>query len=262
MASKTFTSPGAQSYSLRGVVSAYGGALALFDPKARNDIVRAAAMAGGEAWKAAFLPKRFGFYVERKPFPYPGHRLGFFIKKARRMGWLKGLFARHFGGWDPWSTETPPQDKVREFRDRFPGKYKFSRTGMNSGLYADFRANAKRMVREVVEEWESDNKFLPLIESGELRKVAVAGARSTATAKGGAAFIRVKVPFPGGRNPRVAAVIRTIPQWEVVYVVKAMARDLAKRLESASPTSTSIGPSAPRALYSQGGMRSPGGAGI
>lgn len=48
---------------IRAKLMAEGGALALFDPKQRNTIVRIAMKAGGDFWVGTFLPKRFSQYA-------------------------------------------------------------------------------------------------------------------------------------------------------------------------------------------------------
>lgn len=48
---------------IRARLEAEGMALALFDPKFRNDVVRLAMKAGGDFWVNVFLPKRFSQYA-------------------------------------------------------------------------------------------------------------------------------------------------------------------------------------------------------
>lgn len=219
--------------TIRWAINASSGPLALLDPskRQRNSLVRNALLTGGNAWRGAFLPRRFSDYVDRSPFPYPSHRLGFFVNKLRRMGILNGILQRVFHGWDPWSANKPPIALMEDWKRRHPGKYKRSITGQYSGLIADIRANAKRMVREIAEELWSDGKILPLVESGKLRETALAGARTTATATASRATIYIRVPFPGPRNPVVGRVIKTLPRWEVEFIARVVQRALARSLQ-------------------------------
>lgn len=50
---------------IRAVLMAEGSALALFDARTRNTMVRLALHAGGRMWLQVFLPKRFSEYAKR-----------------------------------------------------------------------------------------------------------------------------------------------------------------------------------------------------
>lgn len=208
--------------TLRSALYAHGGTLALFSLHAQNTMKRAAMNAGGDAWRAAFLPKRFSSYVERRPFPYPRHNIGFYLAKARRMGLLKVIFQRFLGGWDPWGNERIPDDRFMAWlkHERAAGNFGKSRTGEFKTARSEFRQWAKRLVRNQIAEMRDKKVFEPLIESGGLAISAIINSRTVATSTAKRTILRIKIPFPGPRNPRVAEVIKTLPRWEVAYIAK------------------------------------------
>lgn len=222
--------------SIRWAITSQESALHLFRRSEQNRMIRIALRLAGRAWIKAFLPQRFTDYVKRKPFPYGASRnAGFYVNKARRMGILAGILQRNFNGWDPWSPTKPGPALIEDWKRRHPGKYRFSVTGQFSGLIGDLRANAKRMVREIVTEMASDGVFDPLVESGALRTSARrARARSTATSN--KAQIRISVPFPGPRNPKVGDTIRTMPRWEVAFIARQTKAALVRALNSRGVT--------------------------
>lgn len=80
--------------AIRCVLMARGGALALFEAKTRNELIRNALTAGGVFWLRAFLPKRFSQYA---------YRLGYRVSKK----W-KDQKERHLGVVVPYIGGTPP----------------------------------------------------------------------------------------------------------------------------------------------------------
>ncbi len=208
-----------------------GPALDLLVDKNRNELVRTSFANTGKAWNKIFLPKRFGHYVDRPPFPYPRHRLGFFLGKARRMGILRGIIARLTvtKGWDPWSTDKPPFALIQEWKKLNPGKYKERHSG--SGLIADMRRNAKRAVMEVIDEMWSDGKFLPLVQSGVARAFANEGAKARATATTSKTVLKISVPFGHPVAESVGSTVRTIPPWEVQWLAQQFAKNMIAQLK-------------------------------
>ncbi len=235
-----------KSRTIRWAIEAHGNALAFLDKSAANEVVRNSMELSGADWGAVFFPKRFGDYVDRPPFPYPSHRLGFFLGKARRMGVLKQIIGRLSvtKGWDPWSTDKPPFSLIVEWKKLNPGKYNLRDRVFSSGLIGDMRRNAKRAVMEVIDEMWGDGKFVPLIESGALKKTAMAGIKYKATATSGTQTLRISTPIPyrdsqrdseskkGGISPTVGAVLKTMPEWEVDWFAKKMGEHIADILNS------------------------------
>lgn len=231
--------------SLRSVVTAQGPALEFLMQRTRNTMIRTAIQFAGNDWGNVFLPQRFGFYVERHPFNYPRHAPGFFVGKARRMGLLKQVLARLTFSWDPWSSNKPPLSLVMAFKKKHPGKYTSSRTGNYTGLFMDLRADSKRRVREVVDEMESDNKFIPMVETGLTARTVPQRfrTRATATANNAKLFLIMPLslrPAQGGRAAQTAGkggisatvtrILRTLPTWEVTWLAKQFKTHLVGQL--------------------------------
>lgn len=216
--------------TVRWAIQAQDAALDFLLPKNRNEVIRQSMVGAGEAWIAMFLPKRFSDYVDRAPFPYPSHRLGFYLGKAKRMGIVKGICERLLMGWDPWSSSMPPATLITQWKAQHPGKYKRAFAVLSTGLVADLRANSKRRVMEVIDEMWGDGKFVPLVESGRARGVATSGARASATATATRQTLRIAVPFGRALNGTVGAVVRTVPKWEVASIAKNVGRGIADRL--------------------------------
>lgn len=230
-------------------IKAHGPLLEIFGRSERNAMVSGALEVAGKKWGAAFLAKRFTDYVERSPFNYPRHRAGFFLNKARRMGILSPIFRRLFMGWDPWSTNKPPFPLIQDWKAKNPAKYKF--TGVyGSGLIADLRANAKRMTMEIVDEKYSDGAFLPLVESGSLRRSVLSGVSYRATASSKRQKLRISMPLglrsgqtagKGGTNNTVVEILRTVPGWELRFIGKNFGDNLALRLANRGYTQDARG---------------------
>jgi len=224
---------------IRWAVEMQGPALALFPRSTQNEMVRGALEVAGKQWGAVFLPKRFSHYVDRSPFPYPRHRDGFYLNKARRMGILQPIFQKLFMGWDPWSANRPPDALITDWKRKNPSKYRFSITGSYSGLIADLRANSKRMIFEIVRDMNGDDKFLPLVESGSARKSVLTNVSYRATATAKRQKLRISMPLglrpgqeagKGGTSKTVTEVLQTMPGWEVRWLGKKFAENLTLRL--------------------------------
>lgn len=235
--------------TIRWAIEANGGPLGMLDRATANNVVRGALMTAARAWIGAFLPKRFTDYVDSPPFPYPRHRDGFYINKARRMGLMQGVFDRFLSGWDPWSTDKPPLKLIEGWKKQNPGKYKFSITGGYSGLFADLRRWGKQLAANMV--LQMLDKLLPLVESGLLRKTAIGGARASATATSTRQTITIALPMPVyprqletkkfGHNPVVRQVLVTLPTWEVAFISKIVQRSIASTLSRKHGLRTAFG---------------------
>ena len=219
-----------------------GNALAFLDKKPMNDAVRLSMVRAGQDWGATFLPKRFSHYVDRHPFPYPAHRLGFFFQKAKRMGIVAGIINRlsTTKGWDPWSSNRPPLQLIIEWKKMNPNKYR-NQGQYGTGLIADMRRNAKRMVMEIIDEMWGDGKFIPLVETGLVKQSVLSGVKYRATATANNQTLRISMPMPlrpgqtsgkGGTSATVGAVLRTMPHWEVAWYAKKLSRHLGDVLMS------------------------------
>ncbi len=239
MATGAASSINGKNKTIQWAINAQGNALAFLDRKAANDVIRGAMNLVAGDWVQTFLPKRFTDYVDRDPFPYPGHRLGFFINKARRMGVLKQLIDSlpMTKGWDPWGPDKPDLLLIIEWKRQHPGKY--NRIGSGPGLISDMRRNAKDQISKIIDEMWGKGIFQPLVESGLLRKTVMQGVkfRSTVTANSQKLYITMPIPLrsnqekgKGGISPTVGAVLRTVPHWEISWFAKKLERAMAATL--------------------------------
>lgn len=219
-----------QGGPIRWALDYQGAALDFLTDKNRKELVQFSLKGAGFDWAKTFLPKRFTHYVERHPFPYKGHRLGFYFNKAKRMGIVKGIINRLSStkGWDPWEPGMPPWALIMEWKRMNPGKY--NTRGQESGLVADMRRNAKRMVMEVIEEMFSDGKFLPLVEKGIARAKALGYFRVRASVAANRPQIKIAVPFGHPTNAIVGGTVRTLPTWEIAWIGKRLGDHLKERL--------------------------------
>lgn len=217
-------------------IKGQGPALDFLTDRNRNALIARAMEASGKQWGDVFLPKRFTDYVDRAPFPYPRHRDGFYVSKARRMGILAPVFQRLFGGWDPWSSDKPKLPLIIEWKKLNPGKY--NGYDATSRLFNDLRNNCKRRVTEIVLERLSE--FMPLVESGLLRKTVLSRVAYRATATSNKQTLRITMPRPTypaqrekgkfGSSPTVGNVLGTLPHWEVTWFAKKLSANLASAL--------------------------------
>jgi len=70
---------------IRTRIEAQGAALALYQPRVRNTIVRNSLRRGGVFWLGFYLLKRFSSYA-KQALGYPAIKKGWAIKKARKTG--------------------------------------------------------------------------------------------------------------------------------------------------------------------------------
>lgn len=228
-------------------ITVHGGALMLFSPKDRNDIIRAAAVDAGEMWQAKFLPQRFTKHVARYPFGYGNKGAGFITVKVRksqnpeiRSRWT--AFVRYnFLGWDPWNASPPPLDLENRWRKENPNEYRTKNQGRDlqlqesARLRSDLRRWAKKLATTFAMMLDSQGLVLPLVDSGKLRAGA-GGARPKATSTTFKFTLRVPIPFPGPRNPIVPRILQTVPSWELAAVGAAMADTIASVIRGSSET--------------------------
>lgn len=215
---------------IRWAIEAKGPALDLLLDKNRKELVGQSLRQACFAWGKVFLPKRFSHYVERRPFPYPRHRLGFFLGKARRMGIVKAIIQRlsTTRGWDPWKPDRPPFQLIIEWKKMHPGKYQAGPNETN--LICDMRKNAKRMVMEIIEEMWEDGKFIPLVESGTARAKATMGFKIRTVVNNTKQEATIRIPFGHPTASTVGATVRTLPTWEVAWIAKRLDEQLEARL--------------------------------
>lgn len=265
-----------QDGPIRRVLLAQGPAFEFLTTRTRNIMVRTALQFAGNDWGNVWLPQRFGFYVERSPFNYPRHAPGFFVGKARRMGLLKQILARLTFGWDPWSSNKPPLELVQYFKKKHPGKYKSSKTGNYTGFFADLRADSKRRVKEVVDEMEGDNKFVPLVETGFTAKTVPQRFRTKASVTANNSKLFLIMPLSlrpaqgnraaqttgkGGISATVTNVLRTMPHWEVTWLAKQFKAHLINQLAGRGLSVSASGGVTSRALPTAQGRASTAAAG-
>lgn len=221
-----------QGGPIRWALDYQGAALDFLTDKNRKELIQFSMKAAGVDWAKVFLPKRFTGYVERHPFPYKGHRLGFYFNKAKRMGIVKGIINRLSvtKGWDPWEPGMPPWALIMEWKKLNPGKY--DKRKSETSLVGDMRRNAKRSVMEVIDEMLSDGKFLPLVEKGIALSTALGGFKVRATATNARQTIKIAVPFGHPTNAMVGATVRTLPTWEIIWIAKKLGEHLKARLNA------------------------------
>jgi hypothetical protein len=220
---------------MRVEIDAQGPALALFSARDRNAIVRTAQEVAGRAWIREFLPKRFTPYVTRRPFTYPKMPTGLAAVKLRTVttGPLAGTWqrikAREFMGWDPWSSQAPPERLQLQWMQRNPGQYSkrygvIARTLRMIGrerkrLRADLRRWAKKRVREeIVPNLIKDEVIVPLVREGALRDrfSKASNARATATAR--RARLTITIPRGDRQAARVNTQLTRLPFWEFDFI--------------------------------------------
>lgn len=238
-----------QQGPIRAQLVAKDGEMILFSRAERNAIVRAALFDGGEAWRAAFLPKRFTKYVEREPFCYGKRTAGFFAKKLReadgKSGVLSTIFTRicisRFFGWNPWdANQRIPDALIRKWKAENPGMYRNKR-GLSvlsktesKRMYADIRRWAKGVVREYAKNLDADGIILPLVLTGALRKLATGSSRTVPVSTASKQQIKLVIPVADRQADTVNRVLRTLPEWEIAYIAKKVGETLGIILSSPS----------------------------
>jgi hypothetical protein len=197
--------------------------------KARNSVVRWSLIEMGYVWASKFLGRRFTRYVQRAPFFYD-MGTNAMVRKFRRMGLLQPILSKEFFGWDPWSNASPPRQLIERYRRTHPeAGGAFSRSGNYFTLSKTIRRDAKRIVREYVDDLEA-KKTRPLVETGGAESAALAGHRVVATATQARQKVTISVPFGGPKNPLVGKVVRTMPNYEVAFMAKVLGPIMARRL--------------------------------
>jgi hypothetical protein len=218
------------------------GQLAFMKTRDRNALFRNALVNAMTAWRAAFIPQRFTPYVKRSPFSY-SLRGGEVAKAMASLGLkrdgtarpgvgghgplavtVRGIMTRETDGWNPWGPTIPPMSLMQRMADR-EGRKK------PASFYAnDARAYGKKRLTEAFRNLYADGVMEPLVLTGDLRAGAMNG-KVSATATSNKLVGRVTVPFPGPRNARVSQIIRTVPHWEVGYII----RQFKAAIESSRP---------------------------
>jgi hypothetical protein len=179
-----------------------------------------------------FIKLRFTSYINRAPWSYPKRSVGFNINKSRRADQegkraketpsLQSILDGYLEGWDPWSNTKPPASVIKRVKEKFPGRFVFTITGQWSGLWHECRVYGKDIVRSYVRVIAgTSNGYLPLVQSGDLRKTAQTGIpRATYVTTRG---IRgtLPIPFPGPRAKGVGNILRLVSDWEMDSIIKS-----------------------------------------
>jgi hypothetical protein len=230
------------SGTVRWAINANAGFLLLLKQGERNKIIRDSLTTAGNAWKGAFLPKRFTNYVKAAPFYYKGKGKGFIIKKARNMGLMKRWADISWFGWDPWEDANVPPALVKKFVAENSALAEIARkNGMS--ITPNIRAAAKADL--TAKAIAASAAFLPLVESGNLRQSAMTRSRVDARATSTMAKVMVRIPFPStgvnksgkpsfGYNSNVSRIIKTLPAWEVKWIANILKRSIMVRAAKAS----------------------------
>ncbi len=197
--------------------------------KSRNNLVRVSLENAGLSWADKFLGRRFTNYVMGAPFFYHlGVNAG--VRKFRRMGLLQPILAREFYGWDPWSHAGPPKQLIEDYRRRDPTlRGFFSRSGNYITLSRTIRRDAKRIVRDMVDDLLT-TKIRPLVESGQAERTALAGRRVIASSTKGRSRLVITIPFGGPKNAIVGQTVRTMPEKEVGFIARLWAMGISDGL--------------------------------
>jgi hypothetical protein len=224
------------------------GQLAFMRVKERNDLFRSAMVHAMTQWRAAFIPQRFTTYVKRSPFSY-SLRGGETSKALASLGMKKdgsprpgvgghgalaivvrGILARETMGWNPWGREVPPLALVEKVAVMMPQEFKGGWRFQLAKAYDAARAWSKRKLTDAFRNLYIDDIMQPLTLTGDLRAGAMSG-KVSATATSNKIQGRVTVPFPAPRSARVGQIIRTVPHWEVGYIIRQWNAYLQASLE-------------------------------
>jgi len=191
----------------------------LFSKREWQNAMKASLIDAGRDWIAGALPKRFtsfavslGYSSKKltKP-PTREEKIRIAISLMRTNGEYEKIVktaTAPWGGWDPTGKPHAPADVWRKWSSEAlkSGKIK----GSNSG---EWRTARQKMRKEVIqlsrlrekirnfaidEYVDSDNgvETIPLVDTGELEKYALANARPDAKARGGNTELAIRIPRP------------------------------------------------------------------
>lgn len=150
------------------------------------------------------------------------------FRRAMSSGLVQRIADRDWQGWNPWISSYAPKPLLTWFlkRERYRqvtaqgfARDRSSRSGFFKTLHRDMRqevkADIRRKVRELSEAGEKFEK-LPLVDTGELRAVALAGTRYVARVTAASSSLRISIPNPHARaHPKVDAVMRRMTTAEI-----------------------------------------------
>ena len=192
----------------------------LFSKREWQRAMKAALIDAGRDWIAGALPKRFtDFAVSRLGYDSKKlHKSDTREDKIRRAITLmrtNGQYERivksacaPWGGWDPTATGGAPAEVWRRWSSDAlkSGKIRVSNSG-------DWKTARRKMAQEVLQQSRLRERVrnfatdeyvdpgtgvapIPLVDSGELEKFALANARPDAKTRGGNSELAIRIPKP------------------------------------------------------------------
>lgn len=199
-----------------------------FSKREWNAIVRRQLEYRGDDWRAQSLPLRFGpFARERLGYDARGDRRSA-IQRALANGVVDRLAEQFWQGWNPWKNRTIPyalwkaEIAYERQMDRMPARpTKTYFQGLRRVLKRRVKDDIRRRVAELSTEDEVNEK-VPLVDTGDLRDVALSRSRSKATVTSSNWLLRVIIPQPHPTHASVGKVLRQVTPDEL----HVMARDL------------------------------------
>lgn len=215
------------------------------DRKSRNVIIRDSFQGAGQEWIPQYLPDRFTSYVRQAPFNYPKKHASWYAQKLRKAstGELHAIWARikarDFMGWDPFAAGAYnhiPRQLVAKWVADHPGMYKtrrlsrFIQTGEGKKVHADLMRWAKKRVKEIANNLNTDGVMLPLVMDGVTRKAALSGAYAKAIATAKKAQLTITIPRGHAMPQRYADIISRLPEWEFNFIRQRFAARLASAM--------------------------------
>jgi len=203
-----------------------------FSAKDLNDAERGGLLAVGSWFISDRLIHRFDDFARTdlgyidNPDQNRNERDAF--RRAMSSGLVQRIVDRDWRGWNPWINPFAPRDLLTWFikRERYQAieqqgwaRDRTSRSGqfktLNRALRHEVKTDVRRKVKELSEAGEKFEK-VPLVDTGELRTVALAGARSTARVTAGSSSLKISIPSPHAIvHAKVGAVMNRMTTTEI-----------------------------------------------
>lgn len=206
-----------------------------------NAIIRHGLHVAGLHYIRVDLEKRFTSFA-RDELGYDGkgdHTSP--LAKAKASGLVDSLAQKFWGGWNPWVVPHVPYALWAKHlaEEKAAGRFHKSNSGYftteKRKLRKRVKEDLKRRVLELSTEGEKNEK-LPLVETGDLRRVALAGARAHATATRSTQKVRIVIPQPHGTHAIVGAVLKRLTTGELAELGEVLNKDVAASIAGAALT--------------------------
>lgn len=184
-----------------------------FKPRDLNEMERASLVGVGDFFIAKRLPQRFQEFARTDlGYPEDSGKQKSPLSRALSSGLVQRLADREWRGWNPWQSATVPGPLwIWWIRlQQHEGRFQKSRTGYFKTARRELRQLVKADIKRRVEELsESGEKFekRPLVETGDLERVALAGSSSKARVTESSSSLRISIPSP---HPRVHASVDAV----------------------------------------------------